>query len=210
MFDTVEVNSTFYRLPSAKAVNAWVEATPGDFMFAVKASRYLTHVKRLRDLEEGVERLYDPLRPLLQSGKLGPLLWQLPSTFHRDDDRLADALDVLPPGRHAFEFRDASWYVPEVYELLARYDAALVTADHLSRSFPTAAETASWNYVRLHFGHRGRNGNYSRSEIQDWGSRIGAWKRETWVYFNNDWEAFAPSNARELRRLLTHRHAAAA
>jgi uncharacterized protein YecE (DUF72 family) len=154
--------------------------------------------------------LYKPLRPLLDSGKLGPVLWQLPATFHRDDERLGGALDALPPGRHAFEFRHASWYVDEVYDLLGRYDVALVVADHRAWSFPTAVGKASWSYVRLHFGHRSRDGNYSRAEIHDWGSRVKSWKRETWVYFNNDWQAFAPSNARDLSELLTHPHAAAA
>jgi uncharacterized protein YecE (DUF72 family) len=208
-FDTVEVNSTFYRLPTTKAVRAWAETTPDGFSFAVKASRYLTHVKRLRDLEPGVVRLYELLDPLVQSGKLGPVLWQLPATFVRDDERLAAALEALPPGRHAFELRHASWYVDEVYALLRRHGVALVIADHPARPLPAPPSTASWDYVRLHFGHRGRNGNYSRSEILDWGARIESSKRETWVYFNNDWEAFAPANARELRRLLEPHPAAA-
>jgi uncharacterized protein YecE (DUF72 family) len=208
MFDTVEVNSTFYRLPTANSVQTWAEATPADFTFSIKASRYLTHVKRLKDLEQGVERLYESLDPLVQSGKLGPILWQLPATFRRDDDRLAAALATLPSGRHAFEFRHASWYADDVYELLEGRGAALVIADHPCRALPAAPLTAPWSYVRLHFGRRGRSGNYSRTEIREWESLIGSWERESWVYFNNDWEAFAPANARELRRLLAS-HAAA-
>jgi uncharacterized protein YecE (DUF72 family) len=210
LFDTVEVNSTFYRLPRAAAVRAWAEATPDGFAFAVKASRYITHVKRLRDMEQGLERLYEPLQPLVDAGKLGPVLWQLPPTFRRDDDRLAAALEALPRGLHAFELRHASWFADPVYELLERHGAALVVADHPARPLPPAPPTAPWAYVRLHHGHRGRNGNYSESELRDWAARIASWDCSAWVYFNNDWEAFAPANARELRRFVPARHGAPA
>jgi uncharacterized protein YecE (DUF72 family) len=202
LYDTVEVNSTFYRLPTAKTTQRWAETTPHRFTFAVKASRYLTHVKRLRDLQPGLERMYKSLRPLIRTGKLGPILWQLPATLQRDDDRLQAAVAVLPPGLHAFEFRHSSWFAEDIYEILRRHGIAVVIADHAARPLPTPPSTASWAYVRLHFGHRGRNGNYSRSEILEWAERIQSWQRPTWVYFNNDWEAFAPANARELRRVM--------
>ena len=209
MFDTVEVNSTFYRLPTAKACKTWaLRRHPPVSRFQSKQVDTSTHVKRLKDLEQGVERLYESLDPLVQSGKLGPILWQLPATFGRDDERLTAALAALPSGRHAFEFRHASWYADQVYELLEGHGAALVIADHPSRTLPAAPFTAPWSYVRLHFGRRGRSGNYSHTEIREWESLIGSWERESWVYFNNDWEAFAPANARELRRLLAS-HAAA-
>src|SRR5438094_4596774 len=104
-FDTVEVNTTFYRLPLRTSVARWVEETPQRFLFAVKASRYLTHIKRLTDLAGGIERYYERLEPLVATSKLGPVLWQLPANFRRDDHRLANALAALPPGRHCFEFR---------------------------------------------------------------------------------------------------------
>ena len=104
-FDTVEVNNTFYRLPLESSVARWVAETPSDFLFTIKASRYLTHIKRLTDLRAGLKRYYERVEPLVRSPKLGPVLWQLPPTFKRDDDRLRDALEALPPGRHAFEFR---------------------------------------------------------------------------------------------------------
>jgi uncharacterized protein YecE (DUF72 family) len=128
-FDTVEINATFYRLPERKIVTRWAEQTPARFCFAVKASRYLTHVKRLRDLRPGLERLYERIEPLHDARKLGPLLWQLPPRFRRDDDRLGDALAALPRGRHALEFRDESWFADGVYELLRAHGAALVVAD---------------------------------------------------------------------------------
>ncbi|TML59524.1 MAG: DUF72 domain-containing protein, partial [Actinobacteria bacterium] len=110
-FDTLEVNSTFYRLPLKTSVARWVEETPPDFVFAVKASRYLTHVKRLTDLDGGIQRYYERLEPLARSPKLGPVLWQLPANFRRDDERLRAALAALPGGRHCFEFRHSSWFV---------------------------------------------------------------------------------------------------
>ena len=131
-FDTVEVNSTFYRLARPAAVARWLEATPPGFLFTIKASRYLTHIRRLQDMERGVERLLAGIEPLVRSPKLGPLLWQLPANFHRDDDRLAFALEHLPEGRHAFEFRHPSWFCSEVFGLLHTYGAALVDRARLA------------------------------------------------------------------------------
>jgi uncharacterized protein YecE (DUF72 family) len=204
LFDTVEVNSTFYRLASRDAVAAWVEQTPDDFVFALKASRYLTHMKRLTDLERGVARFYERIEPLVGTPKLGPIVWQLPENFHRDDERLAGALDGLPAGRHAFEFRHPSWFVPEVYALLRRHGAALVIGDHPERPFQSHEMTADWTLIRFHYGARGRRGNYSDSELRTWQRRIAQWRRriEVFGYFNNDWEAFAVRNARRLRALL--------
>ena len=113
-FDTVEVNSTFYRLASEKAVERWVEQTPPGFVFAVKASRYLTHIRRLKDMRDGVARFMAPLGPLVESGRFGPVLWQLPPNFRRDDELLAAALAELPAARNTFEFRDPSWFHPDV------------------------------------------------------------------------------------------------
>src|SRR5215208_6800903 len=115
LFDTVEVNSTFYRLASRDAVARWVEETPDGFLFAAKASRYLTHVRRLRDIGEGIERYYERIEPLVKSGKLGPIVWQFPATFKRDDELLGRTLGALPPGRHCFEFRHPSWFSAGVY-----------------------------------------------------------------------------------------------
>jgi uncharacterized protein YecE (DUF72 family) len=205
LFRTVEVNNTFYRLPARSSVAGWVERTPEDFVFTVKASRYLTHIKRLTDLERGVERFYDCIAPLVESGKLGPVLWQLPGNFRRDDERLASALEQLPSGRHCFEFRHQSWFVSEVYALLRNRDAALVIGDDPSRPFQTHELTAGWTFLRFHRGRRGRNGNYSQTELEEWKRRIAAWRSEVdvYAYFNNDWEGYAVDNARWLRRHLS-------
>jgi uncharacterized protein YecE (DUF72 family) len=199
-FDTVEVNSTFYRLASRDAVARWVQQTPSEFVFAVKASRYLTHIRRLADIETGVARFYERIQPLVDARRLGPVLWQLPENFRRDDERLASALRSLPRGRHAFEFRHPSWFVPEVQGLLAAHGAALVIADHPERRFQTYAMTADWTFVRFHYGARGRRGNYSQTELQEWARRLARWRRErdVYAYFNNDWEGFAVRNAEAL------------
>jgi uncharacterized protein YecE (DUF72 family) len=204
LFDTVEVNNTFYRLPRVEAVARWVEQSPPGFVFAVKASRYLTHVKRLRDLGDGVERFYAHIEPLAGSPKMGPVLWQLPRTFKRDDERLAGALEALPPGRHCFEFRHESWFADETYELLRRHNAALVIGDHPQRPFQAHELTADWTFIRFHYGHRGRNGNYSERELQEWAARIEDWRRrvEVYAYFNNDWMGFAVRNGLRLKELL--------
>ena len=204
LFDTVEVNSTFYRLASRTAVATWVEQTAPEFVFAVKVSRYLTHMKRLTDMAQGVERFYERIEPLVEAGKLGPVLWQLPERFHRDDERLAFALERLPPGSHCFEFRHPSWFAADVYSLLRERGVALVIQDHPERPFQSHEMTADWTFVRFHYGHRGRRGNYSAAELDEWAQRIERWRRrvEVFAYFNNDWEAFAVRNARDLRRRL--------
>jgi len=177
VFDTVEVNNTFYRLVKRETVEGWVERTPPGFVFAVKGSRYLTHMRRLREIEQGVARFWEPLEPLRESGKLGPVLWQLPANFHRDDAVLESALELLPPARHCFEFRHRS-------------------------ELPEPRPLGPLVYLRLHHGARGRRGNYSRAELDRWRRRIAAWRsrREVFAYLNNDWEEFAPPNAVYLRQ----------
>ncbi len=197
-FSTVEVNSTFYRLPKRDAVARWATQVPDEFVFTVKSSRYLTHIKRLTDMREGVQRFYERIEPLVESGKLGPVLWQLPPNFKRDDQRLADTLRELPSGRHCFEFRDPSWFAADVYELLREHGVALVIGDRPEvAGFQTHEMTAGWTFVRFHHGHRGRRGNYSVSELETWRRRVAAWRREreVFLYFNNDWEGFAIQNA---------------
>jgi uncharacterized protein YecE (DUF72 family) len=204
LFDTVEVNSTFYRLAKPDAVARWIQQTPERFVFALKASRYLTHVKRLGQLDQSLGRFYESIEPLVGSPKLGPILWQLPENFHRDDERLAGALERLPPGRHSFEFRHQSWFVPEVYALLREHGAALVIGDTPTRPFQAHEMTADWTFIRFHHGARGRRGNYSEAELEQWAERIAEWRArvEVFAYFNNDWEGFAVRNGLWLRERL--------
>jgi uncharacterized protein YecE (DUF72 family) len=196
-FRTVELNVTFYRLPKTEVFAGWYARSPNDAVITVKASRYLTHIKRLADVATGIERFYDGIAPLRDAGRLGPVLWQLPANFTRDAERLGALLAELPPGRHAFEFRDPSWFVEEVYELLRAHGACLVFADHPERPFQTFERTCDWVYVRFHYGSHGRRGNYSERELARWAERLHGWRGEAelFAYFNNDWERFATRNA---------------
>jgi uncharacterized protein YecE (DUF72 family) len=205
LFDTVEVNSTFYRLPKRQAVANWVAESPPGFLFAIKASRYITHVKRLRELRDGIAILYDRIEPLLESDKMGPILWQLPATFKRHDERLAEALGALPRSeRHCFEFRHESWFADDVYALLRRHGVALVIGDHPQRPFQSHELTTDWTFVRFHYGRRGRGGNYSETELEEWAERVRAFRRhgDVYCYFNNDWNGYAVRNALSLRAML--------
>jgi len=204
LFDTVEVNNTFYRLPTRSAAAGWAEGSPPGFVFAVKMSRYLTHIKRLTEVERGIALFYDRIEPLIRSAKLGPVLWQLPPNFKRNNERLAATLELLPPGRHCFEFREPSWFAPEVYELLRAHGAALVIGHDPRRPSQPHELTADWTFLRFHFGARGRCGNYSESELEDWAARIEEWREmgDVYAYFNNDWEGFAVDNGLWLKRHL--------
>ncbi len=207
VFDTVEVNNTFYRLVKRKAVEGWVERTPPGFLFAVKGSRYLTHMKRLRGIEQGLARFWEPLEPLRESGKLGPVLWQLPGNFHRDDAVLAAALELLPPAPPLLRVPPPELVRPGGARAaggprrLARHPRPRRTP---AASCPSSAG-GRVAYLRLHHGARGRNGNYSATELDHWRRRIAAWRsrREVFAYLNNDWEEFAPPNAISLRQGLS-------
>lgn len=203
LFDTVEVNNTFYRLASSSAVSGWAQQTPSGFVFSIKASRYMTHVKRLNDLEPGIKRFYEPLTPLSRDSKLGPIVWQLPPDFARNDERLETALKQLPSGIHCIEFRHPSWFCDPIYDLLSRYNAALVVGDHPDRPFQALRLTTSWTLVRLHQG-QGSGGRYTDREIKRWAEQLQAWREqaEIYAYFNNDQRAYAVENATTLKELV--------
>ena len=170
-YDTVEVNSTFYRLASPAAVENWVEQSPKGFVFAVKASRYLTHARGSTPSAPtsgaSTSRSRRSPRPRSSARPSG----SSPESSHRNVERLDGALKALPDGRHAFEFRHASWFTDEVYELLRRHRVALVISDEASRWVKTPhVRTADWTYIRFHHGSRGRHGNYSDSEIDELGA----------------------------------------
>jgi uncharacterized protein YecE (DUF72 family) len=195
---------TFYRLPKAAIVARWVEETPAEFTFAVKVSRYVTHVKRLLDVPEHLPLLYERIAPLLESPKRGPLLWQLPPTFKADHERLAQALEHLHDGqRHAFEFRHPSWFTEQTYALLREHNVALVIGDRPQvNDFQAHEVTADFTFVRFHGGTRGAGGNYAHTELDLWAERLERWSGEVdvFAYFNNDWEGYAIENALYLKR----------
>jgi uncharacterized protein YecE (DUF72 family) len=199
-FDTVEVNNTFYRLPSRETVTAWAESTPSGFTFTIKASRYLTHRVRLHNAGEKFGTLLERLEPLAEAGKLGPILWQLPEAFHRNDERLAQTLEGLPAGgKHCFEFRHPSWFCDEVMAILREHRAALAIGDHPERPFQTRELTTDWTLVRLHRG-RSRDGSYSKRELEGWKRRFAQWRRRATVfaYFNHE---LSPHAIRDALRL---------
>jgi uncharacterized protein YecE (DUF72 family) len=206
-FDTVEVNNTFYRLPNRDAVANWERTAPPGFVFTIKMSRYVTHIKRLTDLGSGLQRFYERIEPLLHSAKMGPILWQLPPTFKRDDERLRAAVARFPrEQRHCIEFRHPTWFVDETYETLREHGVALVIGDRPEvKAFQTEVLTADWTFVRFHYGSRGRRGNYSETELQEWAAKFREWREqvEVFAYFNNDWEVFAVRNALRMKELLS-------
>ena len=179
--------------------------TPPDFVFAVKASRYLTHMKRLTDMDRGVGRFYESIAPLAESPKLGPVLWQLPDRFARDDERLAHALANLPPGRHAFELRHPSWFAEPVWALLREHGAAFVIHDDKRRRADARGADRGLHLPALPLRPPRAARELLRDGARASGPRACARsraRRDVFAYFNNDWEVFAPSNAKRLRALV--------
>jgi uncharacterized protein YecE (DUF72 family) len=190
-FSTVEINATFYRIPTAATVAAWAAATPAEFVFAAKAPQRITHMRRLRDIDDLLRLFCDTIQAL--GAKLGPVLFQLPPSFPKDRQRLGDLLFMLPAHvRPALEFRHPSWFDDDVYALLRGRDAALCIADTEAGTSPDV-ETASWGYLRL------RDADYSDAELDAWAVRIArdGW-RDAFVYFRHEETAAGPALATRL------------
>jgi uncharacterized protein YecE (DUF72 family) len=198
-FRTVEVNNTFYRLPRPETFVAWRERTPEDFLVVVKTSRYLTHIKRLKEPQASVDLFLE--RALGLGPKLGPLLLQLPPTFQVDVARLRDALAAFPADlRLAVEFRHGSWHTDEVLTILSERDAALVMADRHGRAM-WVERTASWGFVRLHEGDGDPPPCYPGTDLERWADIIAAHygpDEEVFLFFNNDPRGCAVRNAVEM------------
>jgi uncharacterized protein YecE (DUF72 family) len=204
-FATTEVNNSFYRLPDEGVFARWRDATPPGFIMAVKASRYLTHIRRLREPREPVELLWS--RALELGDRLGPVLFQLPPRFPAEPRRLDELLRCLPSAMQAaFEFRDPSWHVPAVFERLQAAGAALVWADRPGAR-ATLPLTADWAYVRFHQG-RASGPGYRREKLRRWADRVAALPTQrAFLYFNNDPEGAAIADARTMVELLAERSA---
>jgi uncharacterized protein YecE (DUF72 family) len=202
-FASVEVNGTFYRLIAADTFRKWCAQTPAGFVFACKGSRYLTHMKRLKEQGLGVHRLFERLEAL--EDRLGPVVFKLPDRFKPDLERLAGFIDALPQAhRYAFEFRDPAWFEPAVLELLARRNVALCLYEFAGRTAPLEL-TADFVYIRLHGPGAAYQGCYDDTALAAWAERIRGWAgqgRDVYCYFDNDERAFAPQNASQLIRLL--------
>jgi uncharacterized protein YecE (DUF72 family) len=202
-FDSVEVNGTFYRLARAHVCRTWREQTPDGFLFACKGSRYLTHMKRLKENEQGLTRFYEPLAPLRE--KLGPVVFQLPERFKPDPARLAAFLDAQPEGqRIAFEFRNAEWFRDDVLRVLHERKVALCLYEFAGRQ-PPLEVTADFVYVRLHGPDGPYQGSYGEDALRGWAGHLSGWRvsgLDAYCYFDNDAHGYAPANARRLQELL--------
>jgi uncharacterized protein YecE (DUF72 family) len=198
-FCTVEINNAFYRLPERATFEQWRERTPADFCFAVKMSRYLTHIKRLKDPSEPIQRFFSRAEAL--GPKLGPVLFQLPPTLKRDTGLLDAALDLVPAGvKVTVEPRHDSWWVDRTRQVLERHDAALCWADRHSRPLTPLWVTASWGYLRMHEGRAKPWPRYGRTALASWVRRI-AELTTVYVYFNNDPGGAAITDARTFEAL---------
>ena len=195
-FTTVELNNSFYRLPSEAAFATWHDSSPANFTFAVKVSRFITHIKRLKNTEEAIDNFISRARILGE--KLGPLLYQLPPNMHRNDEVLDSFLSTLPQGmNHVFEFRHQSWFEDKVFEILRNHNTGFCIFDMPSVTTPIVA-TADFAYIRFHGSSGLYFSCYSDEELTDWTRRLANLStnlKAMYIYFNNDAEAFAVRNA---------------
>jgi uncharacterized protein YecE (DUF72 family) len=204
-FDTVELNNSFYRLPDAEQFAQWGRRVPRGFRFAVKASRYLTHIKRLREPEEPMERFWTRARHL--GPCLGPVLYQLPPRWTPDLERLSAFLRMVPSEPQAIEFRDRRWYVASTFELLDGAGVGLCLHD-MPGAETTPRPIGPLVYVRFHGAAAKYGGSYSSQRLSAWADRIAHWARDgtpVWAYFNNDAAAIAVRDAQRLRALVARR-----
>ncbi len=208
-FDTVELNVSFYRLPGKEIFEGWYRKTPKNFIFAVKGSRYITHMKRLKECRDPLVLFFENASALKE--KLGVVLWQLPPRFKFQKERLEEfcvLLSTLPRSkavRHAFEFRDHSWFSNEAFRILEEFHFAFCIA-HGSGLPPVERVTSDFVYLRFHGGEVLYASNYSDEELGKWAEKIRTWeKKKKWVftYFNNDAYGFAVRNALTLKKIVT-------
>lgn len=202
-FSTVELNNPFYRLPSEDAFTRWRDSSPDDFVFALKVSRFITHIRRLKNSGEAVGTFITRARILGE--KLGPLLYQLPPSMHRNDEVLASFLSHLPQGlRHVVEFRHPSWIEDEAFQILRKYNTGLCIFDMPDFTCPVVA-TADFAYVRFHGSTALYSSRYTDKELADWADKLASLAanlKEIYIYFNNDVGGFAIDNARTISGYL--------
>jgi uncharacterized protein YecE (DUF72 family) len=202
-FDTVEINNSFYMLPKIATLSAWQDATPRDFEFAIKASRFLTHNKKLKEPENALNNFLPRAEAL--GKKLGPILFQLPPKWGINVDRFAEFLNALPKyHRYTFEFREPSWLTDSVYDLLRKHNAAFCIYELAGFHSPIEI-TADWAYVRLHGPGGKYQGSYSAKVLRQWAERIVIWSRKLrgiYVYFDNDEAGYAAFNALTLKKMV--------
>lgn len=209
-FDTVELNNSFYRLPTEAAFDAWREATPKNFVFAVKASRFLTHRIKLKDPERALDNFLPRAERL--GRKLGPILFQLPPKWNVNLERLEGLLELLPKkNRYAFEFRNPTWHTQAVHSTLQKHNAAFCIYE--LAGFSSAINvTADFAYVRLHGPGGKYQGSYSDDQLAAWAERVAKWSHKLkaiYIYFDNDQAGYAAQNAMRLKELVSTRRTTA-
>jgi uncharacterized protein YecE (DUF72 family) len=208
-FDTVELNNSFYKLPTFEAMRAWRESVPSGFTFAVKGSRFITHNKKLKDPEQALRNILP--RAEVLGEKLGCVLWQLPPRWRLNLERLEAFLTALPGyHRYTFEFREPGWLNDRVYRVLERFNAAFCIYD-IAQFHSPIITTADFAYVRLHGpSHHKYGGSYADAALAAWAKRITDWARQgldVFVYFDNDQAAFAAHNALSLKAMISGQNA---
>ncbi len=206
-FDTVELNNSFYKLPTISALECWRDSTPAGFCFAVKASRFITHNKKLKDPENALQHFLPRVEGL--GKKLGPILFQLPPSWRVNLERLEEFLAALPrKHRYAFEFREHTWHTARVYEILHRHHAAFCIFQLAGFQSP-AEVTTDFVYIRLHGPGGKYQGSYSHAQLSQWAERVRQWSealKAIYVYFDNDQAGYAAQNALELKKLVGRPH----
>jgi uncharacterized protein YecE (DUF72 family) len=203
-FDTVELNNAFYKLPTANTVRIWKAKAPAGFLYAVKAHRFITHMKKLKSAKDSVDLFMDRISCL--GRKLGPVLFQLPPKWNLNVSRLEEFVALLPKRqRFAFEFRNVSWYHQDVYDVLKKKNSALCIYELAGHHSPTVI-TADFVYVRLHGPGDKYQGSYTEGVLSDWARQCRTWRRaglDVFVYFDNDQSGYAAFNALRLRQMLS-------
>ena len=200
-FDTVELNATFYRLPKPKTFENWKRRTPDYFLWAVKANKYITHTKRLKEPVEALERFYAAASGLEK--KLGPILFQLPPSLSFDEKEFNNFCQSLNPSqRHTLEVRHPSWISDRLFSILKKFNIALCIADTAGRYPYHEVVTADFLYIRLHGSKKLYASEYSEGELQAWAEKITGWGKDTYLYFDNDFGGYAVKNAKRLKKIL--------
>jgi len=200
-FSTIEINNTFYHLPTHETLAHWRDETPEDFLFTCKASRFITHMKKLKDPEQSIKQFFETLTVLQH--KLGPILFQLPPRWKMNVLRLEEFLKALPTTfRYVFEFRDESWFAQPVYDILSKYGAAFCLY-HLAGRWSPEIITADYVYIRLHGPGESYQGKYHDHTLRAWSNKCQKWAhagKDVYCYFDNDENGYAPINALALQR----------
>jgi uncharacterized protein YecE (DUF72 family) len=203
-FNTVEINSTFYRLPKVEVFESWYRKAPQDFIFVLKGNRFMTHIKKFKDPKDSWDLFHQRAQVLKE--KLGPILFQTPPSWKKDLRRLEGFLEIIPENlRLVFEFRHPSWFEGEVYKILRKHNNTCLCFVS-SPNWPTAeVVTSDFIYVRLHGEERLYSSTYSDKQLKSWAQKFKKWLgegKDVYAYFNNDALGYGPENAKKLRQFL--------